>query len=95
MERIKYTTKVINELLKHFEEEKLLRRMGVHLMNVNSAMGMLEESLYVMYSHKAKEIIELWLYHDEGRLINHNGVERFINDVNQFVNFLETEFINN
>jgi hypothetical protein len=48
MERIKYTTKVINELLKHFEEEKLLRRMGVHLMNVNSAMGMLEESLYVM-----------------------------------------------
>jgi hypothetical protein len=95
MSRSKYAKMVINHLLEFFRDDSKLSRLGVHVINHHRTARMLEESLYVMYGDESKDIIENWLYHDEGRLVKRNGRDIFINDVQQFVNFLEAEFGSN
>lgn len=95
MSRSEYAKMVIEHLLGFFSDDQKLNRLGVHVINHHKTARMLEESLYVMYGPESRDIIENWLYHDEGRLVNKNGRHIFINDVQQFVNFLETEFVFN
>lgn len=95
MSRSEYAKLVIEHLLDFFNDDQKLNRLGVHVINHHKTARMLEESLYVLYGDEAREIIENWLYHDEGRLIKRNGHDFFINDTQQFINYLEAEFMGN
>jgi hypothetical protein len=95
MSRSEYAVMVIEHLLNFFNDDQKLNRLGVHVINHHKTARMLEEGLYVMYGQESREVIENWLYHDEGRLVKRNGKDFFINDIQQFVNFLEAEFMGN